>query len=536
MSGTHLTLKNLYAFIQARTGSTRLPWKVLRELPNSSGITLLDHIHSRVSRVIPSSRIVYLIPDGDSELQDFLLKKKRNVYQGPLEDVRLRYIRAAERFGADAILRLTGDNPFYDVPHLELLVQSFALGTSDLSYFQGLPLGTGGEIFRTSALVWEPKTGLEERHQEHVSLHIKESPDQFKILSLPNLIPQQYNSKSISELRLTIDTEQDFDTISKILTGPAVRAPRDKNGIPLFDINDLLNWLQSSPRVFEGNREIEQIRFKWNPTKIRPKGTAGILAAPAKDFGSGHESRMKLLYSLLPDRNWKPIWLESFPEDGEVDLLIVDYRDISIKNQYLETKVLVLDHFGSERNLYQYHDLLPHPKNEANFDWDNVLLPPIVTSKALQALEETPENYSIFCYAGNIEQKMCRELDQALLSTSPTGKILRIGGADPIPETVGTIVHYKRISNLEFYESLKHSNHFFGYFGQSLLEAMYLKKSVATFSISSAHHVLSDWMQKTVGVPYFTHQGKIQFSTGTKKPGPEGYRILLERIDRFSSL
>jgi len=45
-------MKNIGAIIQARTSSTRLPGKVLKELPYASGITCLEQVIIRLKREI----------------------------------------------------------------------------------------------------------------------------------------------------------------------------------------------------------------------------------------------------------------------------------------------------------------------------------------------------------------------------------------------------------------------------------------------------------------------------------------------------
>lgn len=75
MSGIRST-RNIYAFIQARTSSIRLPGKVLRELPFNSGKTLIDRIQDRIRVVLPEEQIVYLIPEEDKELRSFLENRK----------------------------------------------------------------------------------------------------------------------------------------------------------------------------------------------------------------------------------------------------------------------------------------------------------------------------------------------------------------------------------------------------------------------------------------------------------------------------
>lgn len=531
MNGTPLTrspVRSLYAFVQARTGSSRFPNKVLTELPSDSGTVLLDHVHHRLDQVLPESRIVYLIPEGDSALEDFLSARGRRFFSGSLEDVRARYISAAKTFGADAILRLTGDNPFYDVKHLSLLVFSFLEGGADLSYFSGLPLGTGGEIFRTQALLWEPPEGIKERHREHVSLHIKETPEKFRIRPITAILPPG-SSEIVSQLRMTIDTKEDYTALEKLLNGPAKRIGTSADAVFRFGAEELLSWQAEFPEIFQINRDVPQIRFPLPSPVLKSKGRIGLLIAGAKEFGSGHEARSHLLYSLLPQRDWETSLLQELPEDGEFAGLIVDYRDLKMIRSYKKTKVLLLDHFGPERMQYPHWDLLPHPLSGSSFDWENILISPYLTQDGIGQEKESGKSWEIFCYAGALDGDTCNKLDDSLAQRS--GSVFRVGGTPPKDKHSKKIGYSRRLSSMEYLETLKKSGNFYGYFGQSLFEAMYLGIPSATFPISPVHKTLSEYLWKEAEIPYGDTDFLPSFSVGTRKPGAKGYDRILEYID-----
>ncbi|TGM99644.1 cytidylyltransferase domain-containing protein [Leptospira dzoumogneensis] len=523
MSGIHSTpkpkIRSLFAFIQARTGSTRFPKKVIRPIPSNSDKTILDHIHSRVLKILPNSRIVYLIPEGDSELGSFLEKRNMNHFSGPLEDVRQRYILAAEKFQADAILRLTGDNPFYDTTHLDLLIQTFIESDSDLAYFKGLPLGTGGEVFRTSALLDLSDSQQEERHKEHVSIHIKEDPTKYKITAIPSLLTKEEGSR-LANFRLTVDTPEDFETISDLISQKSFET------ISNFNTKEFLEWEKGSPSLFQKNLDVPQVRFNLPSPNQTIKGKVGVLVAPAKEFGSGHFSRTSLLYSFLPYRGWEPEWILSFPKDGEYNILLIDYRDIEVPVSYQKTKVLLLDHFGKDKQKYDFWDLLPHSQNDPNFDWEQVLIPPNLISTAISEKKNPTKDYGIFCYAGNLREEESENLDTFLLQNSSKKKI-RIGGTPPKNKE---IEYFSRLSRVQYLQKLRSSEKFLGYFGQSLFEALYLKIPSATFSISPIHRELSSILEK-YKIPFTDLKGKAEFSLGIKTVGENGYKLLLDKID-----
>lgn len=523
MSGIHSTpkpeIRSLFAFIQARTGSTRFPKKVIRPIPFDSDKTILDHIHDRILKILPNSRIVYLIPEGDSELVSFLEKKDMNHFSGPLEDVRQRYILAAEKYKADAILRLTGDNPFYDVTHLDLLIQTFIESDSDLAYFKGLPLGTGGEVFRTSALLDLSDLQQEERHKEHVSIHIKEDPNRYKITAIPSLLTKEEGSR-LANFRLTVDTPEDFETISELISRKSFEI------IGNFNTKEFLEWEKEEPSLFRKNLDVPQVKFNLPSPNQTTKGKIGVLVAPAKEFGSGHFSRTSLLYSFLPYRGWEPEWISSFPKDGEYNILLIDHRDIEIPVSYKKTKVLLLDHFGEDRKKYDFWDLLPHPQNDPNFDWEQILIPPNLISTAISEKKNPTKDYGIFCYAGSLGKEESENLDQFLIRNSSKKKI-RIGGTPPKSKE---IEYFPRLSRVQYLQKLRSSEKFLGYFGQSLFEALYLKTPCATFSISPIHRELSNILER-YNVSFTDLNGETKFSLGTKTVGENGYKLLLDKID-----
>ncbi|MCX7999444.1 MAG: spore coat biosynthesis protein F, partial [Leptospiraceae bacterium] len=246
MNGIPLT-HNVFAFIQARTTSTRLPNKVLRPFVNDK--TILHFVVERVHKVLPKSKIVLLIPEGDQALVQFAEENQILFFEGSEQDVRDRFIQAAKKFQATWILRLTGDNPFVDIEHLSYLVEATRFTHCDLLSFEQLPIGVGAEIFRTSALVREPKSGITPEHSEHVSLHIKQYPVEYSVLKLKPLVQ---DLGSITQIRLTIDEEVDF------LTCRDIYLEFQNNE---FGVREILTLYKEKPEIFQKNKSVQQVKF-----------------------------------------------------------------------------------------------------------------------------------------------------------------------------------------------------------------------------------------------------------------------------------
>src|SRR6056297_2582956 len=101
------------AIIQARMQSTRLPGKVLKPL---AGKPLIAHVISRSKEITPLHRVVLAVPDDTENRPLLALADTMEIesFAGSNQDVLARFYMAAEKFGGDYIVRITGDDPFTD--------------------------------------------------------------------------------------------------------------------------------------------------------------------------------------------------------------------------------------------------------------------------------------------------------------------------------------------------------------------------------------------------------------------------------------
>jgi spore coat polysaccharide biosynthesis protein SpsF len=191
--------------IQARMGSTRLPEKVLRPI---AGKPLLAHVTGRLGALRHAARTVVAtsIEARDDAIASWCVQTSTDCFRGSETDVLDRYKCCAEHYGFTQIVRLTADNPFVDVEELDRLIDHHLAGRYDYTHSFGMmPLGVGAEIFTLAALRRSYVEGREAHHREHVNEYIPENPGSFRIGVLD--VPR---SKRAPELRLTVDTEEDW--------------------------------------------------------------------------------------------------------------------------------------------------------------------------------------------------------------------------------------------------------------------------------------------------------------------------------------
>jgi spore coat polysaccharide biosynthesis protein SpsF (cytidylyltransferase family) len=211
----------MIAFVQARMGSTRLPGKILKTLPN--GQTLIERIFQQIE---DSGHTPYLITSENSENQSLVnLANQHNwpYFQGDESDVLLRFIHAAHHFSIpdnEYVIRICADNPFISKTLLRMLANQVneSLHSDYLSFAfnqtPGIKLHAGifSEIVKISAL----KSIHQENnpwYNEHVTIGIYSQPNSFQV----NLIelPESWRDR-FEEIRLTIDDEVDWNFIQEL--------------------------------------------------------------------------------------------------------------------------------------------------------------------------------------------------------------------------------------------------------------------------------------------------------------------------------
>lgn len=206
--------------IQARTGSTRLPAKILR--PFYGNLRIIDLMIMNIKRTCPEIPIVLATTSlpQDDVLESLAIEKKILCYRGSEDDVLERFIGAADKFGLERLIRVCSDNPFLQSDSfIELLAEHdvsqadyVAFGLSDGRPTIKSHLGLYAELTTLEALKKVAISAKEKLYREHVTIYFYTHPDEFKVDLL--LIPEELESKTY--LRFTLDTLEDFTLLQQL--------------------------------------------------------------------------------------------------------------------------------------------------------------------------------------------------------------------------------------------------------------------------------------------------------------------------------
>lgn len=211
------------AFLQARMGSTRLPGKVLLKIQGQS-ILIRAIGRLRAAQVLDGVVVLTTRLDEDDQVADEALRAGADVYRGPTLDVLTRFREASEAFAPEVIVRATADNPLIDIGSVDRVVCALRANRMDWCIEGDLPLGAATEALTAAALEEVDRKAIEFRHREHVTLYIKEHPEEFRtaILRPPDALRRP-------DVRLTVDTAEDFGYIESLVR----RVPEEQYPIAL---------------------------------------------------------------------------------------------------------------------------------------------------------------------------------------------------------------------------------------------------------------------------------------------------------------
>lgn len=232
------------AIIQARISSTRLASKALLEL---CGKPMIFHVIERAKAINGAGKVILATGSGDENLPLIEIASQCGIssYAGSEDDVLERYFLASENIDCDYVIRITGDNPFTDHESASLALKSAYEQDADHCTTAGIPLGTGVEIIKKSSLKRAYENGKEPHHREHVTPYIKEHPELFRIVKYQSHIVNPY-----SDLRLTVDTPEDFKLIEILYKGLYRGKP--------IELIDVINFISKKPELRFINSSVEQ--------------------------------------------------------------------------------------------------------------------------------------------------------------------------------------------------------------------------------------------------------------------------------------
>lgn len=236
--------RTVVGVVQARTGSTRLPGKVLLPL---AGRSVLEWVvrAARTTDCVDALVVATTTEPADDAVAGECERLGVDVARGPVDDVLSRFLSATERWQPDGIVRFTADCPLLD-PSLVASAVAAWRAAPWLDYVSTamprcVPRGMDVEVVRGQAL--RELDGLAQaHHRTHVTSAVYTQPDKYRLLGMC-LRPDS------SDLRVTLDTADDMRLIETVVAELGDRPA---------SLPELVAFLRARPEVVELNAHVEQ--------------------------------------------------------------------------------------------------------------------------------------------------------------------------------------------------------------------------------------------------------------------------------------
>ena len=229
------------AIVQARMNSSRLPGKVLCDI---HGKPLIERLYERLLAVEELDEIVIATTtrDDDNVLVDWLMSNGIPSYRGSESDVLDRFYQCAVTANAEAIVRVTADDPLKD-PGIISRAISLLHGNVNTDYVSNTieptyPEGLDIEVFTMAALEKAHTEAELKSEREHVTPYIWSHPKLFNVINFAI-------DTDLSAWRWTVDKPEDLEFVRAIFAHFIDE--------PLIDFEKIVDFIWQNPSLVKIN-------------------------------------------------------------------------------------------------------------------------------------------------------------------------------------------------------------------------------------------------------------------------------------------
>lgn len=235
--------------VQARTGSSRLPGKVL--LPVAGEPLLLRQLE-RLSAVQTPHELCVATTTHESDEPIRQLSRRAGVrcVNGSELDLLDRHYLAGLSTSADVVVKVPSDCPLIDPSVVDRVLQAYQSQARSFDFATNLypptyPDGNDVEVIPMKVLAAAWREARKPVEREHTTPFIWDQPARFRILNVPWETGLDYSKSH----RFTIDYEEDYRFVAAVYERLWSRER------PLFTLGDILALLEREPELSRINAE-----------------------------------------------------------------------------------------------------------------------------------------------------------------------------------------------------------------------------------------------------------------------------------------
>jgi len=233
--------------VQARTGSSRLPGKVLLPV---AGAPVLVRMLERVLAARTRFELV-VATTGRSEddgLAELVRRFGARVFRGHPTDLLDRHYRAARAARAEVVVKIPSDCPLVDPAAIDGVLGAFLSDPGRYDFVSNLhppswPDGNDVEVMSFAALEQAHRSASARHEREHTTPFLWDRPERFRV---GNVTWETGLDLSMTH-RLTLDYPDDYAVVA------AVYEALWRKDRPVFPLADVLALLEERPELRETN-------------------------------------------------------------------------------------------------------------------------------------------------------------------------------------------------------------------------------------------------------------------------------------------
>ena len=235
--------KKITVIIEARTGSTRLPNKVLAKIEDRP---MIFYVINRAKKIKSVEQIVLSTTKEKNDQVLLEIAEKNGIigFVGDTDDVLNRDYQCALKVSADPIIRITGDCPLLDPNVVENMLQFFLKNNYDYVSNRITPTYPDcldAEIYSFETLQKTAQEAKWSSERELVTTYITKNPKKFKIFN--------YEGKDdFSNLRWAVDQEEDLRFVREVYSKMKPKID--------FSMTEMLELISKNPYLSEINKDI----------------------------------------------------------------------------------------------------------------------------------------------------------------------------------------------------------------------------------------------------------------------------------------
>jgi len=232
--------------VQARTGSTRLPGKVLKPV---AGAPLLMRMLERVLAArTPTEVVVATTRDADDEPIRALARAAGvRCVSGHPTDLLDRHLQAAREANADVVVKVPSDCPLIDPAVVDHVIGRH-LAAPDADFVSNLlpptwPDGNDVEVMPREVLETAAREAEHPLEREHTTPFIWARPERFRLVNV-----RWASGADLSRShRFTIDYPEDYELVRGVYDGLWTPAR------PMFGVDEIIAFLDANPALASVN-------------------------------------------------------------------------------------------------------------------------------------------------------------------------------------------------------------------------------------------------------------------------------------------